>query len=86
MYLKFVDDSLIQKILEKSEQQMLDQNTPDDQIEIAMEMTRKFTTPIFIAFTVIIAQVIMGLIFGLITAIFLKRENPNFNNFIKENQ
>ncbi|MFN5831892.1 MAG: DUF4199 domain-containing protein [Bacteroidota bacterium] len=84
MYLKFVDDSLIQKILEKSEEQMLNQNMPDDQIEMAMEMTRKFTTPIFIAFTVIVAQVIMGLIFGLITAIFLKRDNPDFNNFIKQ--
>jgi hypothetical protein len=51
---------------------------------MAMEMTRKFTTPIFIAFTVIVAQVIMGLIFGLITAIFLKRDNPDFNNFIKQ--
>jgi hypothetical protein len=45
-----------------------------------------FTTPIVMAFFTIIINTFMGAIFGLITAAFLKRDNPNFNNFIKDNQ
>ena len=59
---------------------------PDDQIEEAIKYTRMFTTPIVMAFFTIIINTFMGAIFGLITAAFLKRDNPNFNNFIKDNQ
>lgn len=84
VYLTFVDDSLIQKILEKAEEQMLNDKVPDEQIEQAMSITRKMTTPITIAFITILTQTFMGTLFGLITAIFLKRDNPDFNNFIKQ--
>ncbi|HRG59490.1 MAG TPA: DUF4199 domain-containing protein [Bacteroidia bacterium] len=86
IYLTFVDQSLIDKILEKAEEEMMNKKLPDDQIEEAMKMTRMFTTPIIMAFFTIIINTFMGAIFGLITAAFLKRDNPNFNNFIKENE
>jgi len=86
LYLSFIDQSLIDKILEKAEEEMMNKKMPDDQIEDAMKMTRMFTTPIVMAFFTIIINTFMGAIFGLITAAFLKRDNPNFNNFIKENQ
>jgi len=86
LYLSFIDQSLIDKILEKAEEEMMNKKMLDDQIEDAMKMTRMFTTPIVMAFFTIIINTFMGAIFGLITAAFLKRDNPNFNNFIKENQ
>lgn len=86
LYLSFIDQSLIDQILEKAEEDMMNKKLPDDQIEEAMKMTRMFTTPIMMAFFTIIINTFMGAIFGLITASFLKRDNPNFNNFIKENQ
>lgn len=86
IYLTFIDQSLIDKILEKAEEEMMNKKLPDDQIEEAMKMTRMFTTPIIMAFFTIVINTFMGAIFGLITAAFLKRDNPNFNNFIKENE
>ena len=86
IYLSFIDQSLIDQILEKAEEEMMNKKLPDDQIEDAMKMTRMFTTPIVMAIFTIIINTFMGAIFGLITAAFLKRDNPNFNNFIKENQ
>lgn len=86
IYLTFVDQTLINTVLEKAEEGMLAKNMPDDQIEEAMKITRMFTTPIVMAFFTVIINTFMGAIFGLITAAFLKRENTNFNNFIKENQ
>ena len=86
LYLTFIDQSLIDQILQKAEEEMMNKKLPDDQIEEAMKMTRMFTTPILMAFFTILINSFMGAIFGLITAAFLKRDNPNFNNFIKENQ
>lgn len=86
LYLTFIDQTLIDQILEKAEEEMMKKKMPDDQVEEAMKMTRMFTTPILMAFFTIIINSFMGAIFGLITAAFLKRDNPNFNNFIKENQ
>jgi NADH:ubiquinone oxidoreductase subunit 6 (subunit J) len=86
LYLSFIDQSLIDQVLEKAEEDMLNRKMPDDQIEEAMKMTRMLTTPILMGFFTIIVNSFMGAIFGLITAAFLKRDNPNFNNFIKENQ
>lgn len=86
IYLSFIDQTFIDKILEKAEEEMMNKKLPDDQIEEAMKMTRMFTTPIMMAFFTIIINTFMGAIFGLITAAFLKRNNPNFNNFIKENE
>jgi hypothetical protein len=51
-----------------------------------MKMTKMFATPTVMAFFTILINSFMGAIFGLITAAFLKRDNQNFNNFIKENQ
>jgi hypothetical protein len=86
IYLTFVDQTFIDKIIEKAEEEMMNKKMPDDQIEEAIKYTRMFTTPIVMAFFTIIVNSFMGAIFGLITAFFLKRDNPNFNNFIKENQ
>jgi len=65
---------------------MLNKKMPDDQIKEAIKMTKMFTTPTVMAFFTILINSFMGAIFGLITAAFLKRNNQNFNNFIKENQ
>jgi NADH:ubiquinone oxidoreductase subunit 6 (subunit J) len=86
LYLSFIDQTLIDQIIEKAEEEMLNKKLPDDQIDEAMKMTKMFATPTVMAFFTILINSFMGAIFGLITAAFLKRDNQNFNNFIKENQ
>ncbi len=86
IYLTFIDQSMIDKIIEKSEESMMNQNLPDDQIEDGLKYVKMFTTPIVMAFFSILVNSFMGAIFALITAAFLKKDNPNFNSFINNNQ
>ncbi len=87
IYLNFIDQSMIVKVLEKAEEELMNKNMTDDQIEEAMKITRMMTTPIMMAFFTILVNTFMGGIFALITAAFLKKDNPNnFNQFIQDNQ
>ena len=54
LYLSFIDQSFIDKVIEKAEEEMLRKKMPDDQIEEALKYTRMFTTPIVMAFFTII--------------------------------
>ena len=67
---------------------MLNKKMPDDQIERGMEIARTFASPIMMAIMTIVfnLNLLLMLFFGLIVSLIIKRENPNFNNFIKENQ
>lgn len=86
IYLEFFDQSIIEQILLKAEEEMVNNKVPDEQAEQAMNITRKITTPAFISVMTLLAHTVMGAIFGLITAAFLKRDNPTFNGFIQNNQ
>jgi len=73
--MKFIDPGLVQKILDASEEQLM--NNPDiteEQLEMAMSMTEKFTTPAMISVWSLVAYVIIALIIGLIISIFMKKE------------
>ena len=54
-------------------QQMEEKGMASDQIEAAAPMMRFFTGPIFIALATVIFSPIMGTLFSLVIAIFLKR-------------
>jgi hypothetical protein len=88
IYLSFFDQSFIDEVLQKTEEEMLNKKMPDDQIERGMEIARTFASPIMMAIMTIVfnLNLLLMLFFGLIVSLIIKRENPNFNNFIKENQ
>lgn len=74
----FIDPSLIDEILRVSEESLLQQGLSDSEIDAALEMTKKFTTPLFITITTIIGISFMGFIFSLIVGIFVKRKDDSF--------
>jgi hypothetical protein len=88
IYLSFFDQSFIDEVLKKTEEEMLNKKMPDDQVEKGMEIARTFASPIMMAIMTIIfnLNLLLMLFFGLFVSLILKRDNPNFNNFIKENQ
>jgi len=78
IYLGYVDDGFISYTLEKSESEMYNAGTPDDQIESAMSITRKIMSPGVLAIMGVFITTFLGFIFSLIAAAFLKKESDNF--------
>lgn len=73
--MKFIAPDMIEQILKKAETDMINQGLPDSQIQVAMEWTRKFTTPLGIAIWSIVASAFFGAILSLIVAAIFKRSN-----------
>lgn len=79
IYLGFIDDSFIQFKLMEAEDQMYASGTPDEQIEMALEWTKKFMRPGFLAISGVFMNAFLGFIISLIAAAFLKKEPENFD-------
>jgi ABC-type phosphate/phosphonate transport system permease subunit len=77
IYVIYIDPGLIDEILLKAEESILESNPDmsDEQFEMALSMTEKFTSPVMITVWAFVANVIFGTILSLIIAIFAKREN-----------
>lgn len=73
--MNFIAPDMIGEILKKAENDMIAKGLPDDQIKIAMEWTRKFTTPLMIAVWSIVGSAFLGAIFSLIVAAIFKKDN-----------
>lgn len=81
-YIQFtlIDPDLISKLLAIAEEELVNTGMPDDQIETALEMQKKFMTPLITTISALIGMVVMGFIFSLITSIFLKKEKSPFSS------
>ena len=77
VFAKFINPGFINEILEQSRAQMQARNMTDDQIETAMEYTKRFTSPIWLVIWGFVAYIFMSLVLGLIAAIFLKKTNSS---------
>ena len=90
LYLKFVDASLIDKISEQTEQNLIDAGKSDEEIEKTMEASNIFMNPTGMAIMSVLGYTIIGVIISLVTSAFLKKDNSSpgdaFDNFIQENQ
>lgn len=86
IFLKYIDASSIDKILEESEQNMLESGSSEEQIEVALEYVKKFSTPEIISVMAILINTFFGLVFSLIIGAFLKRDPEGFDQFIEQNK
>lgn len=79
-YIQFtiIDSDLVSKFMAIAEEELVKRGMPDDQIEMALEMQKKFMTPLIMTISSLIGMVVMGFIFSLITSIFLKKEKSPF--------
>lgn len=84
LFFKIIDPDAIEKIFTAMEDSMYEKGMPDDQIEMAMEMSKKFTTPFTIAIGTVFSYTLWGFIFSLIIAAFLKKKSNGYNQAIAE--
>lgn len=80
IYLGFIDDGFVQHSLMVAEDDMYNQGMPEEQIQMAMEYTKKFMSPGVLATFGVLANVFLGFIVSLIAAAFLKNEAENFED------
>ena len=78
IFFSYIDSHLIVEMLNQQEQAMIDKDMPTEQIEQAMNMTKKFMTPTAMAAISVFSFTLMGSIFSLIIALFVKREDKSF--------
>jgi hypothetical protein len=76
IYIKFIDDSMMQMIKDKQIESMEAQGMDDAQIDQAMEIAGKFTSPEMILVFGILAITFFGFILALIISLFTKKSNP----------
>ena len=81
---KFIDPGLIERQFELAEEMYLNQGYTEAQVDQMIGMSRRFTTPVGLAFMSTLGFAIMGLIFALITSIFIKKEGDGFSAAMEE--
>ncbi len=75
-YIKFVDDTIIEQIVEATRVKMEEKGLDDDQIEQAMSVTENFLTPEMMVLFGILGLLFIGFIITLIVSLFTKKNNP----------
>ncbi len=74
-FMKFFDPGIIAQILETQEQTMIESgDLSNEQIEQALSMTAKFTTPFMISVMALIFSTLGVVVISLVTSIFMKKE------------
>ena len=80
IYIKFIDNSFIQQLLDKTRQGMEEGgNMTEDQIDQAMEMTARFMTPVSMLIFGLIGGLILGMIVAVIVSLFTQKKSPETN-------
>lgn len=73
--MNFIAPEMMGEILKKAETDMINKGLPDDQVEMAMEWTRKFTSPIWITIWSLVSTAFFGAILSLIVAAIFKKDH-----------
>jgi len=82
IFFKFIDPGMIEKILEKSREAMLNRNSEltEEQIDMAVSMQKKFMTPLMMFVGSLIGNYFFGILFSLITSIFVMKKDKSMND------
>lgn len=79
MFFNYVEPDFMGQLAVQMEEKMMEQN-PDmseDQIDMAINMTKKFMSPLAMVFFMIIGNLIMGLIISLIGGLIMKQDESH---------
>ncbi len=75
IYIKFIDDSMLQKIKDKSIYDMEERGMTDEQIDQAMGFASMFMSPTAMLIMGIVGSIFMGVLIGLIVTIFTQKKD-----------
>ena len=78
VFFNYIDPGAMEEAMTIAEQRMMDRGMTDLEIEQGMMMARKFSSVGMYTFLAVAGNFIMGMIFSLVTATFVKKENTGF--------
>ena len=73
--MNFIAPDMVEQLLKVTEQKLIDKGMSDDQIQVAMNMTKKFMTPVMMAVWTVVGTAFIGCILSLIVAAIMKKES-----------
>jgi hypothetical protein len=79
IFFKYINPGGMEEAMALAEQKMMDKGMTDLEIEQGMAIANKFASVGMYTFIAVIGNFILGVIFSLITAIFVKKENSGFD-------
>ena len=80
----FIDPDAMDKMMVLAEERLLDRGIPEDQIEMQMEISRKFMTPGFVSIVTVPTFTFFGFLFSLVTSAILKKEGDPFQTDMQQ--
>jgi len=91
IFLKFIDPGEIEKMLAMAQDQLSEKGMSDEQVEMALSMSKKMMTPLIMSVSTIFSWTFYGFLISLLTSIFLKINGstlpwtPDINQNINDN-
>lgn len=84
IFVSYIDPDYMNKILEISEQTMVDKGMSESSIEHALSMQRKFMSPLWFSLLGTLGIAFSSLIISLLVSLFLKKDDPSFESNFTE--
>ncbi|MCD4679385.1 MAG: DUF4199 domain-containing protein [Bacteroidales bacterium] len=83
-FITYIDPGMIDVILEQAEEEILktNPNMSDQEFDMAMSYTEKFTTPVWITIWSFLALTVQAIIAALIISIFMKKNDDSLDAII----
>lgn len=82
IFFKFIAPEALQQIIDTAQRQMEEKNMTEEQIQMAISYTKKFTEPVWLFLFSALGAALMAFIFSLIISVFMKKESNPFNSNI----
>ena len=76
IYNEFIDSTVRQQIMDKVREDMESKGMSDEQIESALEISSKYSTPGYTFIFGILGAILLGVIISLIIAAIMKKDKP----------
>lgn len=78
IFMNYIDPDFVQKTLEFSKEQMIEQNPnmTQEQMDMAMDMSARFVSPLWMSAFALLGTLFFGFIISLIAGLIMKRNPP----------
>ena len=82
IFFMYIAPEMTEQIIAAAQEKMAQQGVSEEQMQVAIDWTRKFMQPTWLFLFSVITIVLIGFIFSLLISVFLKKEETPFNSNI----
>lgn len=82
LFFRYIAPEMIDQIIAAAQENMAQKGMTEEQMQMGIEYTRKFTTPLWLFLFSIIGSTFIGFLLSLLISVFVKKEDTPFNSNI----